>query len=177
MKANTERKGVFDALESLIQCIGHVVCWFNGLLVIVIVLQVLLRYVFGRGLVMLEELEWHLYAAGFLFGLSYAVTKNSNVRVDLVQRRFSKQTREWIEAIGILVLLLPFIIVIFLHSLEFTRHSWTFSEESQAPLGLPCRWIIKSIIPISFVLLAAAAVARLVRAFDVIRRKNDHGSN
>lgn len=166
-----------DALEELIQSIGRIVCWINGPLVLVIVIQVCLRYIFGRGLVMLEELEWHLYATGFLFGMSYAVARDSNIRVDLVHRRFSEPTREWIEVIGILALLLPFIIIIFIHSLKFVSHSWAFNERSLAPLGLPYRWIIKSIIPISFVLLAAAAVARLARAYEVIRKTKDHGNN
>ncbi len=174
-KANTEREGLSDALERLIQGVGQVVCWVNGLLVLVIVAQVILRYVFGRGLVMLEELEWHLYATGFLFGLSYAVAKNSNIRVDLVHRRFSRRTRQWVEAIDILMLLLPFIVVIFLQSFDFARYSWAFNERSLAPLGLPCRWIIKSIIPISFILLFLAAVARLLGVFGAIRGEKSHG--
>lgn len=175
MKAGIERKSAPDVLEKLIQGIGHTVCWVNVLLVLIIVLQVLLRYVFGRGLVMLEELEWHLYAAGFLFGLSYAVTIDSNIRMDLIHRHFSERNREWLEAIGILILLMPFVIVILLHSFEFAKHSWVLNERSEAPLGLPCRWIIKSVIPISFGLLAVAGVTRLIRAFQVIRKEDTNG--
>jgi TRAP-type C4-dicarboxylate transport system permease small subunit len=39
-------------------------------LVAVIVVQVIARYAFGKGSIMMEELQWHLYAIGFMLGLS-----------------------------------------------------------------------------------------------------------
>ena len=51
-----------DALDAIIRSIGHFVMWTNGVLIFVIILQVVLRYGFGHGLVILEELQWHLYA-------------------------------------------------------------------------------------------------------------------
>ena len=42
-----------DALDAFIRSIGHVVMWSNGILIIVIILQVVLRYGFGHGLVLL----------------------------------------------------------------------------------------------------------------------------
>jgi TRAP-type mannitol/chloroaromatic compound transport system permease small subunit len=61
--------------------------------------------------------------------------------------------------------------VIFLQSLDFVQESWRVNERSDAPLGLPWRWAIKSVIPISFGLLIAAAVARVVRIIAILRRK------
>ena len=66
-----------DALDAVIRSIGHVVMWTNGILILVIILQVVLRYGFGRGLVVLEELQWHLYALGIMFGASYAQMMDS----------------------------------------------------------------------------------------------------
>ena len=45
--------------------------FLNVILIAIIILQVILRYVFGRGLVILEELQWHLYAVGIIVGLSF----------------------------------------------------------------------------------------------------------
>ncbi|MCP4718666.1 MAG: C4-dicarboxylate ABC transporter, partial [Desulfobacteraceae bacterium] len=48
-----------DTAENFIKLIGHIVMWSNGLLILVIILQVVLRYGFGHGMVTLEELQWH----------------------------------------------------------------------------------------------------------------------
>ena len=52
---------ISDRTDGLMLRIGRGLSWTNGLLVLVIALQVTLRYGFGRGLVILEELQWHLY--------------------------------------------------------------------------------------------------------------------
>ncbi len=159
-----------DAVDSLIRAIGHVVMWSNVILIGVIILQVILRYGFGRGLVILEELQWHLYAVGIMFGASYAQVLDAHIRVDIIHARLSDKWKLRWDLFGIIFLLLPFIIVIFDQSLAFTAESFRLGERSDAPLGLPWRWAIKSVIPISFGLLVVAAVSRAVRIIAQLRR-------
>jgi TRAP-type mannitol/chloroaromatic compound transport system permease small subunit len=160
-----------DVIDTIIRGIGHVIMWTNLVLIAVIILQVILRYGFGRGLVILEELQWHLYALGIMFGASYALTLDSHIRVDIVHARLSEKWRYRWDLFGIIFLLLPFAIVIFHQSLDFVQESWRVNERSDAPLGLPWRWAIKSVIPISFGLLIAATVGRAVRIIAILRRK------
>lgn len=159
-----------DAADSLIRAIGHVVMWSNVILIGAIILQVILRYGFGRGLVILEELQWHLYAVGIMFGASYAQVLDAHIRVDIIHTRLSDKWKLRWDLFGIIFLLLPFIIVIFDQSLAFTAESFRLGERSDAPLGLPWRWAIKSVIPISFGLLAVATVSRAVRIIAQLRR-------
>ena len=172
MNSHTEQSGVSGALTRFVMGAGPVVMYVNGILVLVIVIQVLLRYAFGRGLVTLEELEWHLWAVAFLFGLSYCVANDSNIRMDLLCRKLSARSREWMDAFGILFLVLPFVVVMFVHGLDFVHHSWVLSERSEAPLGLPYRWVIKSFVPICMAMLGLAALARLIRAFEILRKRS-----
>ena len=160
-----------DGIDAVIRGIGHVIMWTNLVLIAAIILQVILRYGFGRGLVILEELQWHLYALGIMFGASYALTLDSHIRVDIVHARLSEKWRYRWDLFGIIFLLLPFTIVIFHQSLDFMQESWRVNERSDAPLGLPWRWAIKSVIPISFGLLIAATVGRAVRIIAILRRK------
>ncbi len=152
-----------DPLDRFIKSVGHVVMWSNGLLIIIIILQVVLRYGFGHGLVPLEELQWHLYAIGIMFGASYAQVLDSHIRVDIIHSRLSDKWKKRWDLFGIVFLLLPFIFVIFLQSLDFVGESWRLNEGSDAPLGLPWRWAIKSVIPISFGLLLLATLSRAIR--------------
>lgn len=159
-----------DNLDRIIQRIGHVMMWTNGILIFVIILQVVLRYGFGKGLVLLEELQWHLYAIGIMFGASYAVTMDSHIRVDIIHARLSKKWRNRWDLFGIIFLLLPFILIIFHQSLDFVYESWRVNERSDAPMGLPFRWLIKGVIPVSFGLLCIAVISRAVRVVHFLRK-------
>lgn len=149
-------------VDAVIRVIGRVVAWSGLLLMLVILLQVLLRYGFGHGLVALEELQWHLYAVGVMFGVSYVEVLDAQVRVDPLRARLSPNACRWVELIGILLLALPFTLVVLWHSLDFVADAWRTGERSAAPLGLPARWAIKAVIPVSFALLGLALVNRLL---------------
>ena len=45
----------------------------------IIVINVVARYVFDEGRIELEELQWHLYSVGFLFGMSYAYQADTHI--------------------------------------------------------------------------------------------------
>ena len=55
--------------DGVLDRIGSAVAWIWLVLIAVIVSAVVLRFVFGVGLIQLEELQWHLYAVGFLAGI------------------------------------------------------------------------------------------------------------
>ncbi|MDA7946921.1 MAG: TRAP transporter small permease subunit [Hyphomicrobiaceae bacterium] len=160
--AQSEKKNLIDRF---ILGIGSILSWGAVILIAVIILQVVLRYGFRHGLVVLEEAQWHLYAIGVMFGLSFAQVKDSHIRVDILHMRLSERTQRIVEILGILFLLLPFCWVVFDNSLDFLADSWRVNESSDAPLGLCCRWGIKSVIPISIALLALAAISRLIHDF------------
>ncbi len=159
-----------DGIDAMIRSIGHVVMWSNFILVFVIILQVILRYGFGHGLIVLEELQWHLYALGIMFGASYAMMLDSHIRVDIIHARLSERWRQRWDLFGIIVLLLPFIVVIFHQSLDFVHESWRVGETSDSPQRLPFRWAIKAVIPISFGLLFIATISRAVRIIISLKR-------
>ncbi len=161
---------ICDSLDKIVMGIGHTFMWANGILIFVIILQVILRYGFGHGLVVLEELQWHLYALGIMFGASYAMTLDSHIRVDIIHSRLSEKWRKRWDLFGIIFLLLPFVIIIFHQSLDFVYESWRVSERSDAPMGLPFRWLIKGVIPASFGLLIIAVISRAIRIIHYLKR-------
>ncbi len=157
-----------DFLDNCIRFISHAVCGVNALLILAIIGNVALRYGFSNGQVWIEELQWHFYAIGVMMGLSYAQVNDSHIRVDILHARFSDRTKRIIEIIGIAILVLPFLWVVFYHSLDFVADAYRTSERSDAPLGLPYRWLIKSVIPLSFGLLGLAIFSRLYRDFYIL---------
>jgi TRAP-type mannitol/chloroaromatic compound transport system permease small subunit len=163
--ANEYRIPIVDFLNGIVRRIAETTAWLNVVLIGVIVLQVVLRYGFNHGLVPLEELMWHLYAVAFMFGMAYAVTNDSHIRVDVVHMALPKRAQHVFEILGILILLMPFLWIMFDHSLGWVLEAFRINESSQNPTGLPYRWIIKAVVPITMVLLFMAALARLIQEF------------
>jgi TRAP-type mannitol/chloroaromatic compound transport system permease small subunit len=158
-----------SSIETSIEKIGAWSSALNVVLIVAIIVQVVLRYGFGLGLVQLEELQWHLYAVNVVFGLSYCQVTNSHIRLDVLHDKFSRRTKEKIEIIGIFILLMPLIYVIFYHSIDFLYEAVRTGERSDSPMGLCCRWIPKALIPISMILLFLSATARVVKAFSYLK--------
>lgn len=154
---------ISQGFDRLLNRLATWVSWVWVLLMLVIVGNVLLRYLLGEGRVELEELQWHLYAVGWLVGLSYGVVQNAHVRIDLIHERLSMRAQAWIELAGICFLLLPLVVLVFWYAVPFIHYSWQLGEVSVAPGGLPYRWLIKTALLIGFALLAMAVLSRLSR--------------
>jgi len=151
--------------DPLIARIGIAVSWVWVVLLFIIVLNVVLRYAFGEGRIEFEELQWHLYSLGFLFGIGYAVVTDSHIRVDVFHERMRPRSQAWIELYGLVLFVLPFIALVLVYSVRFVAVSYDISEVSQAPGGLPYRWLMKAVLPASFLVLLLASVSRLSRVW------------
>jgi len=152
------------ASRKLFRRIAAVTSWLWMLLIGVVVVNVTMRYLFGEGRIEFEEIQWHLYAIGFLIGIATCMDSDDHVRVDIFHERMSLRTRAWIELYGLLLLFFPFVISVLVFSLPFVSYSFSMLEISDAPGGLPYRWAIKSVLPLSMLLLIIGGVSRVSRA-------------
>ncbi|MES0808425.1 TRAP transporter large permease subunit [Roseibium sp. SCPC15] len=157
-----DRFGVAVAIDNAVKFTGHVVMLANLVLIAAIVIQVVLRYAFNINFPKLDELQWHIYGLVTMIGVSYALTTDSHVRVDLLHMQLSRRAQRVIEILGILFLLAPFIWLMIDQGFDYFQESYRVDERSSSATGLPYRWAFKAIIPISFVLLGIAALARLL---------------
>ena len=150
-------------LEKIIKKIGDTCSWLSFILVILISLDVFLRYVFNFSSASLYELEWHIFALIFMIGSSLTLQKDEHVRVDVFYNKFSDKGKNIINLIGNIIFLLPFSLVIFYTSIPFVEDSFRILESSPDPGGLPFRFFIKAIIPISFLLLALQGILNVYK--------------
>lgn len=151
-------------IDKLNDWIGKTVSWLSLILVLVIVVDVALRYIFSITSAASFELEWHLFAVIFLLGAAYTLQQDKHVRVDVFYHRFSEKGKAWVNLMGSVVLLLPFCAVAFWESLSFVESSYAFRETSPDPGGLPARYLIKAAIPVGFFLLGLQAISECLRS-------------
>jgi len=134
-------------------------------LALLIVYDASMRYIFNEGSVALQELEWHLFDILFLLGLSYALKHNKHVRVDLFYTRFSPKFKEIVQIITMIFFVIPLGLLVVWFSWDFVLQSFMQGEMSPDPGGLCCRYIIKSFVIISFILLILQAISETIKAF------------
>jgi TRAP-type mannitol/chloroaromatic compound transport system permease small subunit len=170
-----------DAIDRFVLLVGKVFAFAWVLLVLVIMIGVLERYappvtrvmatIFGSNPgTALTELQWHLYAAGFLIAIPFAMVRGNHVRVDVLAEHFPLRRKAWIEFLGTALFLLPFVVFVLIHALPFVERSIQLNEVSPSPGGLGARWIIKSFVIGAFALLLLAGIARLMRVGNYLFR-------
>ncbi len=158
-------------LVELNDWIGKKVAWITTFLVILICVDVFLRYLFNTSKVWIVELEWHLFALVFLLSAGYAFKHDQHVRVDLFYTRFSPRKKAWINLVGTLLFLIPWCIVIIATSTRYTYNSWLIGESSSDPGGLPARYLIKFSMVIGFVLLLYQGVLEVIKSIGILLKK------
>jgi TRAP-type mannitol/chloroaromatic compound transport system permease small subunit len=164
---------IAGGLSKIIHASATIFCWSYVFLIAAILINVVMRYGFSNGLIVFEEIQWHFYAIGMMFGLAYAEITNSQVRVDVVADNLKRRTVLKWEIIGAIFFILPFVFVVLYNAIPYVESSFRISESSNSPLGLPFRWAIKAVIPISFTLLAIAVTSRLLTNIDALIRSRE----
>lgn len=152
-------------IEGFIDRIGSLTAWIALVMIGLVATNVILRYSFSFGSVWAQELEWHLLAALILLGMSHALQRGDNVRVDVFYARFSPALKRVIDVISVLLLIAVSLGFIWL-SLGYVEQSRSISEASPDPGGIPLRWLVKSLIPLGYGLLVLQQLAHLVRLLD-----------
>lgn len=150
-------------LDGAILRIGQAVSWLWLATLAVVLTNVVNRFILGRGSIAVEELAWHLFGATMILTLAYAVVSDDHVRVDVLHEKFSPRAQAWIELLGIVLLALPILYLMLDALYAYGYRAFERGERSQAPSGLPYRFILKTLIPIGLTLVAIALASRALR--------------
>lgn len=147
-------------VDRLLERIARAIGWLFLALVVVICWDVLTRKVGfqlpGFGSTPIQELEWHLHAMLFLFWIGYAYVRNVHVRIDVFTAGLSPRKAAVLELIGILLFAIPYCLVATWFAFQFAEVSFLQNESSEAPNGLPFRWIIKTCLFLGLFLMCLA---------------------
>lgn len=149
-------------VEGFIDRVGALTAWIALAMIGLVATNVILRYSLSLGSVWAQELEWHLLAALILLGMSHALQRGDNVRVDVFYARFSPATRRLIDGVSALLLITVSLLFIQL-SLGYVEQARSIGEASPDPGGIPYRWLVKALIPLGYGLLVLQQLAHLLR--------------
>ncbi|PNV83415.1 MAG: C4-dicarboxylate ABC transporter [Sulfurimonas sp.] len=156
-------------IDTTIKYLGYFTAFVVALLVLLVVYDATARYLFSTGSVALQELEWHLFDVVILFGIAYTLREGAHVRVDIFYASFSQKTKALINIIASLFFVLPFSFLIIYIGIDFVTMSYLQNEASSNPGGLEYRFLVKALMPLSFVFLSLQAIKDAKANFDMWR--------
>ncbi len=157
------------AFDKFADFIGNLTGVLMVLMMLNVFYDVVMRYFFNTGSIGMQEMEWHLFSAVILLGVSYSLKEDGHVRVDVIYDNLNHKKKAMINIIGTVFFLIPFAALIGFGSLEFVYEAFETSEISGDPGGLTHRWIIKAFVPGSMALLGVVAIGFIIKNINIFR--------
>jgi len=148
---------------------GRAVSWLMLLMVVVVFMDVILRYAFNVSFVFTQELEWHLFGMVYLLAAGYTMLYDEHVRVDILYSRWPPRRKAWTDFVLYLIFFYPAAIMILITTWPFVKSSILVLEGSPDPGGIPLRFLLKSVIMIGFLLLMLQAFSQTIKSYFVAR--------
>lgn len=157
------------SIDTFIEYIGRLTALILVVLTFLVVYDALSRYLFHTGSIALQELEWHLFDFVILLGIPYALKEGAHVRVDIFYASFSLKTKAIVNLFSKLFLILPFASLVIYMGYDFVLQSFIQLEGSSDPGGLSYRYIVKSLMVLSFALLILQVISESIKSIKVLK--------
>ncbi len=157
---------ISDRLDRVSIVSGRAVSWLTLGMVVVTVVIVVMRYVFGAGLIWLQESLTWMHGAVFMLGAAYTLQRDEHVRVDVFYRAMSERRRAIVDLVGVVVFLVPLALLILAESLPYVERAWAIREVSRDAGGLPFPAIplLKSVLLLMPLAILLQGVSMLLRS-------------
>lgn len=156
---------IIDAISSFI---GRWISWLILAAVLVSAVNASIRKAFNISSNVWLELQWYLYGAVFMLAAAYTLQKNEHVRIDFFSGMLSKKARDWIDLLGHIFFLMPFVGLLVYLSWPWVMKSIETGEISAAAGGLII-WPAKMMVFLGFALLMAQGFSEIIKRIAVIR--------
>ncbi len=153
---------VSRTIDALNEGIGKLVMWLILAAVVISAGNAVMRKAFDIGSNAYLEIQWYLFSAVFLLGSGYVFLRNAHVRIDFISSKLSKRTNAIIDAVGMVVFLIPLCLILISLSWPVFERSWVSGEMSQNAGGL-IRWPVQLLIPLGFTILLVQAFSELIK--------------
>lgn len=153
-----------SAVSRSVDILGWLVSWLCLLMMLITCLVVFLRYVLDVGSIALQESVTYLHGTFFMLGTVVALKRGAHVRVDIFYRRMRPARQALVDLGGGLFFLLPFCAFMLIWCWDYVAVAWHIREASADADGLPAVFALKTLIPITAVVLFLQGLAEIARS-------------
>lgn len=137
-------QGLVRGIDAINEWIGRIVAWLALAMVLVQGVVVVMRYVFGLSVLMMQESMWYMHAIIFLVAAGYTLLHNGHVRVDIFYGNVDARKKAMIDLFGVVVILLPVCVMLWWVSWPYVAAAWAVREGSIEVSGVPAVYLLKT---------------------------------
>ena len=151
----------FRAIDAVNRWTANVFMWLILPGVIVILWEVLARYIFHAPTFWAHGVAQRVFAFYFFIGGGYILLLKQHITMDLIYNRFSLRKRAIVDVVTFPFLFL-FCGVLFWKGIDFFWASWTLRETCATPFHAPV-YPVKFVVPLGAFLLLLQGLVKFAR--------------
>jgi TRAP-type mannitol/chloroaromatic compound transport system permease small subunit len=156
------------AIDRVTEVIGRSVIWLILLAVLVSAGNALSRKLFNLSSNAWLEMQWYLYGAAFLLASANTLQQNEHIRIDIFYGSRSRRTQHWIDLLGHVFFLLPFVAIMSWMLVPYALQAVRSGQVSTNAGGLLI-WPARALLAAGFILLTFQALSEIVKKIAVMR--------
>ena len=154
-------------IDRLNEIIGKSVAWLILVAVLVSAGNAVIRKTFNMSSNAWLELQWYLFGAAFLLAAAYTLKQNEHIRIDIVYGLFSRRRQHWIDLLGPIFFLMPFVLLMIYYLVPYVALSFRSGEMSSSAGGLII-WPAKALLLGGFSLLGLQGVSEIIKKIAIM---------
>lgn len=159
---------VSRAIDAVTEAIGKSVAWLILIAILVSAINATVRKIFNVSSNAWLELQWYLYGGAFLLAAANTLRHNEHIRIDILYGALKRSTQHWIDLLGHIFFLMPFVVLMDIYLLPWTLKSIRDGEMSSSAGGL-ILWPAKALILGGFVLLTIQGISEIIKKIAIMR--------
>ncbi len=154
-------------IERIADVGGYLSGWLVPLMMVLVVVEVFMRYVLHKPLLVADEFSAYLLVALSYLGLAYTWRQGGHVRITILVPRMPSRFASWVRLSG-LILIFLFLLGLSQAGHKMIRYALKMDLRSETFFTFPLFWPQLTVF-IGFVLLALQVAVEIVRAVNKIR--------
>lgn len=155
-------------IDGLNEFIGKWISWAILAAVLISAVNAIIRKTLNTSSNAWLEMQWYLYGAAFLLAAAYTLKQNEHIRIDIVYGAFSRRVQHWIDLLGHVFFLMPFVLLMIYYFVPYFLLSFRSGEVSTNAGGLII-WPAKLLLLIGFSLLGLQGISEIIKKIAVMR--------
>lgn len=164
--------GLSRAIDRFNEAIGKAVTWLIFIAILVSATNAVVRKVFNTSSNAWLELQWYLFGAAFMLAAAYTLKQNEHIRIDIFYGTRSRRTQHWIDLIGHVFFLMPFVVLMSWMLVPYAWRAYQIGQVSTNSGGLII-WPARAILAAGFILLVLQGISEIIKKIAVMRGDMD----
>ena len=160
--------GISRAIDRLSEIIGKSVMWLIFIAIIISATNAVVRKAFNMSSNAWLEAQWYLFGAAFLLASAYTLKQNEHIRIDIFYGTRTRRTQHWIDLIGHVFFLLPFVVLMAWMLIPYAWQAYDIGQVSTNAGGLII-WPARALLAAGFVLLTLQAFSEIIKKIAVMQ--------